>query len=49
MAHKNDVTFGTMFGTPAILGNQQCGLPVAPNALAGCIGFQLLNIAVAHD
>lgn len=49
MARKNGVTSDTIFGTLVIVGNQSCGFPVLPNELAGHIGFQLPNTAVAHD
>ncbi len=48
MAHKNGATGDAIFDTPVIVENQLCGLPVSSNALAGCIGFQLPNTAVAH-
>ena len=48
MARKNGVTSDTISDTPVIVGTQSCGLPVLPNGLARCIGFQLPNIAVAH-
>ena len=49
MADKNGATKDAIFDTPVIVGNQPCGLAVSANALAGCIGFQLPNTAVAHS